>query len=118
MAMTNGHAVRTVAGAVLAGWLVTASAAEMIHRAEWPVVRSGMTLLQLPAMQRVMVEFDRVEDGRIVIHYPGGDRGMQWATDLRDWLVALGVSASRIDLAPGSGIPDTLVIYATTDRVR
>ena len=89
---------------------LSASAAELLSRTEWPMIRSGGTLLNMPALQRVVTKLDRTENGRIIIRHPGGDPGTIWAKDLRDWLIALGVGSESIVLEPGSGIPDTVVL--------
>lgn len=89
-----------------------AQGAELITRAEWPDVKQGMQLTEMPALRRVVARFDAIEDGEIVIRYPGGDRGQAWALELRDWLVALGVASRHIVLEPGSGIPATMVVHA------
>lgn len=92
--------------------LQPAAAAELLTRAEWPAVRSGTVIVRIPALQRVMRQFEGMKQGIIVIRYPGGDRGNEWALELRDWLVALGVASSQLLLEPGSGFPDTMVIHA------
>ena len=89
---------------------LSAPAAELLSRAEWPMVRSGGTLLNMPSLQRVVAKLDRTENGRLIIRHPGGDRGSIWAKDLRDWLIALGVGSESIVLEPASGIPDTVVL--------
>lgn len=99
-------------GILLLLTLRPAAAAELITRAEWPAVRSGTAIVRIPALQRVMRQFEGMEQGVIVIRYPGGDRGNEWALELRDWLVALGVASSQLLLEPGSGVPDTIVIHA------
>jgi len=90
---------------------MSASAAEILSHAEWPIVRSGSTLLNMPALQRVVTKLDQLDHGRLVIRHPGGDRGSTWAKELRDWLIALGLGSESIQLEPGSGIPDTIVLY-------
>lgn len=92
--------------------LQPAVAAELLTRADWPAVRSGTAIVRIPALQRVMREFESMKRGIIVIQYPGGDRGNEWALELRSWLVALGVASNQVLLEPGSGFPDTMVIYA------
>ncbi len=89
---------------------LSASAAELLSRAEWRMVRSGGTLLNMPSLQRVVATLDRTNNGRLIIRHPGGDRGSVWAKDLRDWLIALGIGSESIVLEPGSGIPDTVVL--------
>jgi len=93
-------------------------AAELLSQAEWPIVRRGSTLLNMPPLQRVISKLDRTQNGRLVIRYPGGDRGSAWATELKDWLIALGVGSEIIVLEPGSGIPDTIVLYADEGDAR
>ena len=107
--------VDKAAAVVTAAVLLIASAplpaADMITRAEWPRLRQGVNVMQIPVLQRLVGDFEQSDGGRIVIRYPGGDRGDAWAADLRDWLVALGISSRHISLEPGSGIPETMVVY-------
>lgn len=93
-----------------------APAAEMISRAEWPRLKRGVNVMQLPVLQRLVNNYEKSEDGRIVIRYPGGDRGDAWAVELRDWLVALGISSTHISLEPGSGVPETMVVYVESSK--
>ncbi len=88
------------------------ASAELLSRAAWPEVRSGTAIVRIPALQRVMRRFEGMRHGVIVIRYPGGDQGNQWAVELRDWLVALGVASNQIVLEPGSGVPGTMAIDA------
>ena len=83
---------------------------ELIYRQDWTRITSATSVLQLPALARVVREFEADEDVVIVIQYPGGDDGNQWAFELRDWLVALGIGSSKIKLRPGSGAPDAIMI--------
>ncbi len=89
-----------------------AATAELLPRAEWPAVPTGAAVVQIPSLQRVMLRFQGMADGVIIVRYPGGDLGNAWAAELREWLVALGVSYARVILEPGSGIPDTIVLIA------
>ena len=88
---------------------------ERIYRQDWLKIANATTMLQLPALQRVVSQFEAGDDLKIVIQYPGGDQGNQWAIELRDWLVSLGISSSDIELQPGSGIPETIVIKTEKD---
>lgn len=87
-----------------------ADAVETITRADWPQIRQGDQLTRIPVLQRVMARFERLNDPQIIIRYPGGDRGNAWAVELRDWLVAMGVSSRRIALEPGSGAPAAMTV--------
>lgn len=103
---------RLVIGSYLLLVLHPAAAAELLTRADWPAVRSGTAIVRIPALQRVVRKFESMKQGIIVIQYPGGDRGNAWALELRNWLVALGVASNQVLLEPGSGYPDTMVIFA------
>ena len=107
---------RLAAAALLLVASVPALAAEMITRPEWPHLKQGVNVIQLPVLQRLVNEYENSDNGRIVIRYPGGDLGDAWAVELRDWLVALGISSTNIALEPGSGIPETMVVYVEASK--
>ncbi len=93
-------------------WSASSGAAELIQRQDWEKVTSAVSVLQLPALQRVFGSFESGADTIIVIQYPGGDAGNEWAIELRDWLVAFGIRHDRIELQPGSGVPGAIAIEA------
>ena len=98
---------------VLAAMLMVSGPAyadETIYYQDWLKVKNAVAVLQLPSLQRVISRFEADEDSIIVMHYPGGDKGNAWAIELRDWLVSLGISSDEIQLQPGSGIPQAIVI--------
>lgn len=110
-------AARLMAGVVtlaLLGfaWPRISDAAEFIQRADWEKVASAMSVLQLPALQRVVGTYEAGQGMIIVIRYPGGDQGNEWAIELRDWLVAFGIGLEDIELQPGSGMPGAIAIAA------
>ena len=88
----------------------TLYADEFIYYQDWIKVKNATTLLQIPALQRVVNEWEKNEQSKIVIRHPGGDGGDEWAIELRDWLVALGISTEEIQLQPGSGVPQAIAI--------
>ena len=88
---------------------------ELIYRQDWLKIANATSMLQLPALQRVVSRFEAGDNLKIVIQYPGGDQGNQWAIELRDWLVSLGISSGDIKLQPGSGIPEAIVIKTEKD---
>lgn len=93
-------------------WSATAGAVEFIPLQDWEKVTSAVSVLQLPPLQRVVGKYESGKDMRIVIRYPGGDAGNQWAMELRDWLVSFGISVEDIELEPGSGRPHAIAIDA------
>ncbi|MFV2060165.1 MAG: hypothetical protein ACC653_05735 [Gammaproteobacteria bacterium] len=69
---------------------------------QWSVPRSVDTLLSIEAISLALKDLRLTTDSILTIHYPGGDEGSLWATELRGWLISLGLSSSRISLTPGS----------------
>jgi hypothetical protein len=83
---------------------------------EWSRPRNGSAIVELPALNAVMREFDRQPESEIVIRYPGGEEGVIWVQELRSWMISLGVPAGRIVLQPGSSRLDALDLRVTTAR--
>lgn len=96
--------------AALCAAVVPASATEYIARNEWPDIQRGIQVTQYAKLAGVVNEFDQSDDGLIVILYPGGQAGHDWATQIRDWFVALGVPSRFIALRPGSGRPGAVAL--------
>ena len=82
-----------------------------LNAEQWNVPRDAASILNMPALQAVMQEFQRKPGSRLLIKYPGGDEGTLWASELRGWFVALGVASARIELSPGSQKADQLEIH-------
>ena len=94
----------------LVSWPTLCAAQEVIYRQDWDQVRSAVSVLQLPALQRAVSQYELTPNSNMVIRYPGGDDGSAWAVELRNWLVSLGVSLDVIELQPGSGVPQAISI--------
>lgn len=74
----------------------------ILKAGEWNVPRTTTTILQMPALQHTIQAYNNQPKATIQIHYPGGDEGTLWASELRSWLVSLGVASRHIELLPGS----------------
>lgn len=93
--------------------LVTAAPAwgtEYISRDEWPVLKRGIQVTQYARLADIVNEYDRTPGSHIVVLYPGGETGENWATEIHDWLVALGIPSREILLRPGSGRPASVAL--------
>ncbi|HEV2320806.1 MAG TPA: hypothetical protein VGT42_00470 [Gammaproteobacteria bacterium] len=64
---------------------------------QWAQPRSGSELLQLAPFSAAVQDWMRNPGARIVIVHAGSDQGSLWASELSDWLVALGVPSDHID---------------------
>lgn len=96
--------------ALLVGASVPARAMEYISRNEWPAIRRGIQVTQYARLARIVDQFDRKPGSKIVILYPGGERGHDWGLEIRNWFVALGIPSRMIALNPGSGLPDSVAL--------
>lgn len=72
--------------------------------------RSGARLTRHPELRRAALDWIEGRSQRLTIRYPGGEEGVLWARELRDWLVALGIASAHIELLPGTPEADALVI--------
>jgi len=64
---------------------------------QWAQPRSGGELLHLAPFSAAVRDWVSNPGARIVIVHAGSDQGSLWASELSDWLVALGVPSDRID---------------------
>lgn len=78
---------------------------------QWNVPRNETTILQMPALQALMKAYQATPTAGIRIKYPGGDEGTLWASELRAWLISLGVASTQLELVPGSRDVNTLELH-------
>ncbi len=77
---------------------------------QWARPRDGDAMRRLPGLDRLVGDFDRQPDGRILIRHGSGDAAILWAEELRSWLVALGIPSARVSLEQVPGIGNFLVL--------
>lgn len=109
--------VRILPGAVVFGVLLsvpTTTLAESwtLEASAWARPRDGHTVVTMAPLPTVVRAWSRRSDAQLVVRYAGGEDGELWATELGDWLVALGVPGSAITLTPG-GRPERLELEIT-----
>lgn len=81
-------------------WYVTAS--------EWARPRNGGMLIEMAELKQAVRLLTESSDNRLQVRYPGGDEGSLWASELKAWLIALGVESARIEILPGSDRSDAI----------
>lgn len=77
---------------------------------EWARPRSAERILELAPVRDIVTTLLASDEDVLVVAYPGGEAGALWATELRDWLVALGLSRERIELRSGALRDDLMVL--------
>ncbi len=83
---------------------------QIVTRAQWPQHANGHNIAALPAIRQTLRRFAENDNITIIIRHPGGDPGRQWARELHDWLVSFGVPTRYLELQPGSGGVERLVV--------
>ena len=86
--------------------IVTASQAadnkRIITSEQWAVPRTAETVINMPALRETINEMQAFPGNRLLIRHPGGDEGVLWVSELRSWLVSLGIASQSMELIPGS----------------
>ena len=75
---------------------------------EWARPRGGAVIAEFEALRSAVSYWEKAVDNGVLIRYPGEDSGEIWATELRDWLVSLGIPSDYIQLVSGSQAADEI----------
>jgi hypothetical protein len=75
---------------------------------EWARPRTGEVIPEFEALRAVVGYWDKGTNFAVLIRYPGEDSGEIWASELRDWFIALGIPSDYILLLPGSRDADEI----------
>ncbi len=74
-------------------------------------------IVSMPPLVAAMQDVMNRPASRIVLRYPRGEEGVAWAQELRDWLVALGMSSDRIEMVQsGAGGAIELAVLAAPNK--
>ena len=77
---------------------------------DWARPRSGGMIPQLEPVRLAVAYWESGSDALILLSHPGEDSGELWASELKDWLVSLGIPADYIRLSPGLQVEDEIQI--------
>src|SRR3569832_1300750 len=75
-----------------AGWTLSAEA--------WAAPRRAETILGMPPVAAAVRALLAAPQGQLVVTHPATEEGGLWGSELRDWLVSLGIDSHRIHLQP------------------
>jgi hypothetical protein len=82
----------------------------------WARPRSGQILPQLEPVRLAVAYWETGTDAAIMLSYPGEDSGEIWASELKDWLISLGISSDYILLSKGLQAEDEINILVGNRR--
>jgi len=80
----------------------------VLEGGDWARPRSGDMVTALPAVRQAVRAWSQAPSAALELRHPRGERGLLWAEELRDWLVALGVPGAAVELTPASDLEDAL----------
>ena len=75
---------------------------------EWAQPRSGEAITKFSEVRSAISYWEKDIDRVILILYPGEDVGEIWATELRDWIISLGIPSDYLLLVAGSQSADEI----------
>ena len=88
--------------------LAAESAVAIITAEQWAIPRHGERILKMPEIKQLVLQWQQNTEQSIEISYPGGESGELWLRELKDWLIALGISSVKIKAIVGSGSKDII----------
>jgi len=86
----------------------------ILTQEQWSIPKRAESILQMPALIAVMKKLTKGKTNTLVIRSPGGEMGILWASELKAWLVSLGLSSKRIELQTGSLKSDALELFVNS----
>ena len=78
---------------------------------QWQTNTTARTVISIDPIARLLQSFLEDESSRIIIRYPGGDKGERWSDEVVAHLVALGIPSNFIEAEPGSGDVDKIKLF-------
>lgn len=82
----------------------------------WVRPREGAELVRFPELAGAVRDWAGHPGARIQIRFPGGEEGDLWASELCDWLVALGVPSSALETQAGSSQGDRIELIVVSQE--
>jgi len=77
---------------------------------EWSRPRTGYSLSQMKPLQASINQLNKTPGSILVVQYPGGEEGVLWVSELKDWLVSMGIPSKRIQMRAGQANHETITI--------
>jgi len=84
---------------------------------DWAQPRSGQVVASFVSVKNAVDYWQKTLGSVLLIRYPGEDSGELWASELKDWMVSLGVPNDSILLASGLDHLDEVEIIVATEEM-
>ena len=72
-----------------------------LNAEDWARPRAGEVIPEMESVRLAVNYWEGLGGGAMLLSYPGEDSGELWASELRDWLISLGIPSDHISLSPG-----------------
>lgn len=95
---------------ILAAALAVPAVGHVLLADDWARPRTGDRVAAMPVLRAAVGEWLEQPQSTIMVVHPGGEAGTLWGTEVRDWLVALGVEPDRVALLPGGPRDDAVLL--------
>ncbi|MBL7005049.1 MAG: hypothetical protein ISR69_13610 [Gammaproteobacteria bacterium] len=83
---------------------------------EWAQPRTGEVMASFNSVRNAVDYWQKTYNSSLLIRYPGEDMGELWASELKDWLIALGVPNDYIILRSGlESLDQVQIVVGTKD---
>jgi hypothetical protein len=112
---------KAVYGALLISLLITATSLWAnsvrifsLSADSWARPRAGQVIPDFEPVRMAIAYWETGTDAAILLSYPGEDSGELWASELKDWLISLGIPSDYILLSPGLQAKDEIHILVGT----
>ena len=87
-----------------------------ISEQQWSIPKNSESILEITSLRNAVKLLADNPQKMLLIKYPGGEDGVLWASELKGWLIALGLSSKRIELLSGTSKVNQIELQIKFDR--
>ena len=87
---------------VFADTALSSEKSTKIYASNWGNPQTSKEILAMRPPASIRRKLTRNPETTLHVLYPGDDKGIEWANDLRGWLISLGLKSERIIMSPDS----------------
>lgn len=79
----------------------------------WAAPRQAETILAMAPVASAVRALLANPQGQLMLTHPNSEEGSLWGSELRDWLVSLGIAPQRVRLQPAASATNQLNLSVT-----